>query len=217
MKISKIFLMALLSCGLIMTACNTSDSVSQSSKEEIVSSVPQSSQPTVSSSEVPSSESAVQSESSSNNQDPSSVSSSQPASSSSADTILDLAGKTFVGADLSEKDFIYYEAMKEVIESTTLVFGTDGTFNMTTTKRSSGSHVEEQVTLQRGTFQQTGNTYSITVTSMKFGNQDWMEMPVEYQTATNGSIEGNNILLETQNMDGQNQMVTLHMVLTLQA
>ena len=52
---------------------------------------------------------------------------------------------------------------------------------------------------------------------MKFGDQDWMDMPEAYRTTSNGTIEGNNILLETQNMNENNQMVTIHMVLTLQA
>ena len=133
------------------------------------------------------------------------------------DSVLDLAGKTFVGTDVSEKDFIYYESTKEVVKATTLVFASDGTFEMTVTKRASGSYVEDGITLEKGTYQQTGNTFAITIVSVKIGDQDWMDIPVEYRTASNGTIEGNNILLEAQNMDENNQMVTIHMVLTLQA
>ena len=132
------------------------------------------------------------------------------------DSVLDLAGKTFVGTDVSEKDFVYYESTKEVVKATTLVFANDGTFNMTVTKRSSGSYVEDSITLEKGTYQQTGNTFAITIVSVKIGDQDWMDIPVEYRTASNGTIEGNNILLEAQNMDENNQMVTIHMVLSLQ-
>ena len=133
------------------------------------------------------------------------------------DSVLDLAGKTFVGTDVSEKDFVYYESTKEVVKATTLVFASDGTFEMTVTKRASGSHVEDGITLEKGTYQQTGNTFAITIVSVKIGDQDWMDIPVEYRTASNGTIEGSNILLEAQNMDENNQMVTIHMVLTLQA
>ena len=133
------------------------------------------------------------------------------------DSVLDLAGKTFVGADVSEKDFVYYESTKEVVKATTLVFASDGTFEMTVTKRASGSYVEDGITLEKGTYQQTGNTFAITIVSVKISDQDWMDIPVEYRTASNGTIEGNNILLEAQNMDENNQMVTIHMVLTLQA
>ena len=133
------------------------------------------------------------------------------------DSVLDLAGKTFVGTDLSEKDFVYYESTKEVVKATTLVFASDGTFEMTVTKRASGSYVEDGITLEKGTYQQTGNTFAITIVSVKIGDQDWMDIPAEYRTASNGTIEGNNILLEAQNMDENNQMVTIHMVLTLQA
>ena len=133
------------------------------------------------------------------------------------DSVLDLAGKTFVGTDVSEKDFVYYESTKEVVKATTLVFASDGTFEMTVTKRASGSYVEDGITLEKGTYQQTGNTFAITIVSVKIGNQDWMDIPAEYRTASNGTIEGNNILLEAQNMDENNQMVTIHMVLTLQA
>ena len=133
------------------------------------------------------------------------------------DSVLDLAGKTFVGTDVSEKDFVYYESTKEVVKATTLVFASDGTFEMTVTKRASGSYVEDGITLEKGTYQQTGNTFAITIVSVKIGDQDWMDIPIEYRTASNGTIEGNNILLEAQNMDENNQMVTIHMVLTLQA
>ena len=133
------------------------------------------------------------------------------------DSVLDLAGKTFVGTDLSEKDFVYYESTKEVVKATTLVFASDGTFEMTVTKRASGSYVEDGITLEKGTYQQTGNTFAITIVSVKIGDQDWMDIPEEYRTASNGTIEGSNILLEAQNMDENNQMVTIHMVLTLQA
>ena len=134
----------------------------------------------------------------------------------SNDSVLDLAGKTFVGTDVSEKDFVYYESTKEVVKATTLVFANDGTFDMTVTKRSSGSYVEDSITLEKGTYQQTENAFAITIVSVKFGDQDWMDMPEEYRTASNGTIEGNNILLEAQIMDDNNQMVTIHMVLTLQ-
>ena len=97
------------------------------------------------------------------------------------------------------------------------MFASDGTFEMTVTKRASGSYVEDGITLEKGTYQQTGNTFAITIVSVKIGDQDWMDIPVEYRTASNGTIEGNNILLEAQNMDENNQMVTIHMVLTLQA
>ena len=81
------------------------------------------------------------------------------------DSVLDLAGKTFVGTDVSEKDFVYYESTKEVVKATTLVFASDGTFEMTVTKRASGSYVEDGITLEKGTYQQTGNTFAITIVS----------------------------------------------------
>ena len=65
------------------------------------------------------------------------------------DSVLDLAGKTFVGTDVSEKDFVYYESTKEVVKATTLVFASDGTFEMTVTKRASGSYVEDGITLKK--------------------------------------------------------------------
>ena len=132
------------------------------------------------------------------------------------DSVLNLAGKTFVGTDVSEKDFVYYESTKEVVKATTLVFASDGTFEMTVTKRASGSYVEDGITLEKGTYQQTENAFAITIVSVKFADQDWMDMPEAYRTASNGTIEGNDILLETRIMDDNNQMVTIHMVLTLQ-
>ena len=59
----------------------------------------------------------------------------------SSNRVMNVAGRSFKGADIQQKDYLYYSAMKEVLESSTLEFDNYGACHLITTKKNSGNTV----------------------------------------------------------------------------
>lgn len=137
---TKLFALAILSGGLLLSACGPEGELplpAGITSEEDSSVVSQESQESQGSQE--SAESAA------------SVESAESKDSTPAAT-LSVVGKTFVGDNIEQKDFAYYEQALEVIKVTTVTFNEDGTYWTYSAKSHSGAMVRDMETFMFGTY-----------------------------------------------------------------
>ena len=204
MKNGKLLLFTLLSTGLLMSACGAQgassiqgDTSSQDSVSADTSSQDASSAATSS-------------------QDASSTDASiEDSSQDSSEEVLSVVGKTFVGQDIVQKDYVYYEQMKEVVEVMTTTFNEDGTYWAYSGKSQSGAMVRDQDIFMFGTYVVGEETIEATPDYGIFDGRR-SDIPDEYKEAnkivyfwdTNG-----NLLQKTQNMNDSHEFVSLDIVM----
>ncbi len=110
-------------------------------------------------------------------------------------------GHKFVGIDLQEKDYQYYNLFKEAILTQEYNFKDDDTFECFATKTFGmvGENVmcADMETRSTGTYTQNGTSVSMLATSIYDDNIGWRDIPEQYRTTNDGVIDGNNIIFAT--------------------
>ena len=76
-------------------------------------------------------------------------------------TVMKVANRAFVGVDVLEKDFVYYDAVKEVTEGAALYFEEEYC-KMVNTKASTGNEVSDYDATFLGRYVQNGTTVTVT-------------------------------------------------------
>ena len=76
-------------------------------------------------------------------------------------TVMKVANRAFVGVDVLEKDFVYYDAVKEVTEGAALYFDEEYC-KMVNTKASTGNEVSDYGATFLGHYEQNGTLVTVT-------------------------------------------------------
>ena len=125
--------------------------------------------------------------------------------------VMNVDGRTFVGSDVIEKDFIYYNASKEVTQGMTVNFN-NGYCEMILTKAASGNVVSEIKQVMVGPYEQNGNVITVSFTYYAGEDDVYQEIPTTVVHTFN--IVEDKIIMPTQNMDENNQPVDINLILT---
>ena len=126
--------------------------------------------------------------------------------------IMNVANRTFIGVDIEETSFVYYQGHKATAEGITLAFDDSGNFKMESTKMNSGNEVQEHYVAYYGSYEQDGNSVNVSIYAYSDGENvsyvpaDGQEMQIVF------TVNGGKLSMPTQSLDANNQQVTLHVI-----
>lgn len=126
--------------------------------------------------------------------------------------VMLVQGRSFVGVDVQENTFVYYEGMKATAEGMTVNFDNDGHVAIFYTKMNSGNQVADFDGVYYGTYEQTPNGVSCTLNAYDAGEgivfaPEGQEMDVLFV------VNEDKIVMSTSCPDDQGQVTELHIVL----
>ena len=133
---------------------------------------------------------------------------------STPEATLSVVGKTFVGDDIEQKDFAYYEQALEVIKVTTVTFSEDGTYWTYSAKSHSGAVVRDMESFMFGTYVVGEERIEAIPDYGIFGGRR-SDVPEEQKEASKTIYywgEDNKLRCKSMDMD-QNGMVELDIVM----
>ena len=127
-----------------------------------------------------------------------------------ATTIMHVEGRSFVGSDIVEKDYVYYNASKEVAQATSIRFD-DEYCELITEKASTGNNVAQRYQVMVGPYSQDGS--KVTVMFTHYAQEDG----VYYEIPNGGSqitfeISQDKLTMATQNVDASGAMIEIHLL-----
>ena len=105
-----------------------------------------------------------------------------------------IAGKTYYGVDIQEKDFQKYEELKEAVGTQIYSFNNEGEFLYYSTKSYNMGVVEENFTCWKGQYETT-TSYDLYVNGYK-SNGEWVLLPIADQIPRRFTINGDYLSLE---------------------
>ena len=125
--------------------------------------------------------------------------------------VMSVANRTFVGVDIQETSFVYYQGHKATAEGISLAFDDNGNFKMESTKMNSGNEVQDYYVAYYGSYEQKGNSVTVSIYAYSDGeNVSYAPAGQEMQIVF--TVEGGRLSMPTQTLDANNQQTTLHVL-----
>ena len=125
--------------------------------------------------------------------------------------VMLVQGRSFVGVDIQESNFVYYNTMKEVAKGMTINFDEEGCVEFIFTKMDSEGQALDYNAVYYGTYEQQGTNVVCELVAIDMG--EGIQFVEEEQIMeTTLVINENKIAFEWKTSDDQDQLVDIHML-----
>ena len=124
---------------------------------------------------------------------------------------MNVAHREFQGIDIQEKNFVYYNAMKEMTESTALYFDSYQV-KMVSTKACSGNEVIDYTMILYGYYSQEGNRVTV-IFNYAYNGMGVVELPSGTIQEMEFVVDGDKLICPTSTMDENSQTVDIHLIM----
>ena len=124
---------------------------------------------------------------------------------------MNVANRVFVGVDILEKDYPYYDAAVLGVSGITLKFDNKGQCALQTTKVFNGNEVSNTEQTMSGTYFQEGST--VTVTFTHYSNETVTSQELNEPITYEFTVSEDTVIMDLLRTDDNGQQVTIHAVL----
>ena len=130
--------------------------------------------------------------------------------------MMNVSGRSFVGVDIQEKNYAYYDATVATTKGATIDFDKNGLCQMILTKNNSGNEIVDTYIVMYGKYVQNGNVIEVRFEYVSDG-ETRQEIPEESIEPSTFVINDDKIVLATSSLDENNQPFQINMIFAFDA